>query len=99
MVLHTGNFGHSCLVTATFKFGGKKRVDHFFGCLLGNEAGRQTNNICIIVLTCELRYLRRPTPGCLLAVMATPLALPQIKMPKETSPFSTALETGCAKSG
>ena len=30
------------------------------------------------------------TPWCLLAVMATPLALPHNKMPKAASPFSTA---------
>ncbi len=36
---------------------------------------------------------------CLLAVIATPFALPQIKMPQPASPLSTAFATGCAKSG
>mgnify|MGYP003553554485 CR=1 FL=1 len=34
------------------------------------------------------------TPWCLLAVMATPFALPHNKIPKAASPFSTALATG-----
>jgi len=36
---------------------------------------------------------------CLLAVIATPLPLPQIKIPHPASPLSTALATGWAKSG
>ena len=36
---------------------------------------------------------------CLLAVMATPFALPQSNMPNAVSLSSTELATGCAKSG
>ncbi len=47
----------------------------------------------------SIQHRAQRMPACLLAVMATPLPLPQTTMPNLARPSSTACAAGCTKSG
>jgi len=92
---HARNFSDTTRMAPSLKLLCHKSVKHFNCFFMCHKTSRDTKHICVVVLFDQSRHFRfhaKParTFWCLFAVMATPLAEPQIKIPQSTSPWDTS---------
>src|SRR6218665_1744496 len=99
--LRAGDLSHSPCMSSSFKRSCNKSIEHFFRVLFADETGGNAEYISVVVLADKLGNFIAPADAgtdilMFVAVIATPLALPQRRIPKAYSPLSTAAATGWA---